>query len=83
MPVATGGARPDIIGIGIAPVLTGSTHTGVSAGMAVAGIARARKTSALMSAFARTCPLVLQLRTKAGAVALLNCALQTDYRISL
>lgn len=46
MPVATGGARPDIIGIGTAPVLAGSTHTGASAGMAVAGIARALKTSA-------------------------------------
>ena len=42
MPVATGGARPDIIGIGTAPVLTGSTHTSASAVMAVAGIARAR-----------------------------------------
>jgi hypothetical protein len=38
MPVATGWARLDIIGIGTAPVLTGSTHTGASAGMAVAGI---------------------------------------------
>ena len=40
---ATGGARPDIIGIGTAPVLTGSTRTGASAGVAIAGIARARK----------------------------------------
>ena len=63
MPVATGGARLDIIGIGTAPVLAGSTHTGASAGMAVAGIARARKTSALMSAFARTCPLYPRKRT--------------------
>ena len=38
MPVATGWARRDIIGIGTASVLTGSTHTGASAGMAVAGI---------------------------------------------
>jgi hypothetical protein len=49
MPVATGGARLDIIGIGTAPVLCGSTHTGASAGMAIAGIARARKTSALIT----------------------------------
>ena len=41
MPVATGWARPDIIGISTAPVLTGSTPASASAGMAVAGIARA------------------------------------------
>ena len=40
MPVATGWARPDIIGIGTAPVLTGFTHTSACAVMAVAGIAR-------------------------------------------
>jgi hypothetical protein len=44
VPVATGGARLDIIGIGTAPVLSGSTHTGASAGIAIAGIARARNT---------------------------------------
>jgi hypothetical protein len=48
MPVATGWAKPDIIGIGTAPVLTGSTHASASAGMAVAGIARAPKTSAAL-----------------------------------
>jgi hypothetical protein len=39
MPVATGWARPDIIGIGSVPVLPFSTHTATSAGMATAGIA--------------------------------------------
>jgi|SRR6516164_466150 hypothetical protein len=39
-PVATGGARPDIIGTDTASVLTGSTRTGEFADMAIAGIAR-------------------------------------------
>ena len=39
-PVATGWARPDIIGTDTASVLTGSTRTGEFADMAIAGIAR-------------------------------------------
>jgi hypothetical protein len=43
MPVATGWVRPDIIGTGSVSVLPFSTPTAVSAGMATAGIARARE----------------------------------------